>query len=72
MGVAWITGAGKGIGRSVALEMARRGWIVAASARTEADLSALANEAATQGGTIIPFVIDVTERAARLAARLEA
>lgn len=64
MGVAWITGAGKGIGRSVALEMARRGWIVAASARTEADLSALANEAATQGGTIIPFVIDVTERAA--------
>jgi NAD(P)-dependent dehydrogenase (short-subunit alcohol dehydrogenase family) len=64
MGVAWITGAGKGIGRSAALEMARRGWIVAASARTESDLSDLANEAAREGGTIIPFVLDVTERRA--------
>lgn len=64
MGVAWITGAGKGIGRSVALEMARRGWTVAASARTGSDLSALANEAAREGGTVIPFVLDVTERAA--------
>jgi NAD(P)-dependent dehydrogenase (short-subunit alcohol dehydrogenase family) len=64
MGVAWITGAGKGIGRSVALEMARRGWVVAASARTESDLSALANEAAREGNTIIPFVLDVTDRLA--------
>ncbi len=64
MGVVWITGAGKGIGRSVALEMARRGWNVAASARTESDLSTLANEAAKKGGTIIPFVLDVTEREA--------
>lgn len=64
MGVAWITGAGKGIGRSVALEMARRGWAVAASARTESDLSALAHEAARDGGTIVPFVLDVTDCAA--------
>ena len=73
MRVAWITGAGKGIGRSVALEMIRRGWIVAASARTESDLSALADEAAREGGTIIPFVLDVTERGAvsRAVVRIE-
>lgn len=63
MGVAWITGAGKGIGRSVALELARRGWTVAASARTEADLTSLADEAAA-AGTVIPFVLDVTDRMA--------
>lgn len=62
MGVAWITGAGKGIGRSVALELARRGWTVAASARTASDLTALASDAAKEGGTIVPFVLDVTER----------
>ena len=60
MGVAWITGAGKGIGRSVALELARRGWTVAASARTEADLDSLAQQAGS--GAIIPFPLDVTDR----------
>ncbi len=44
-GVAWITGASSGIGRGVALEMARRGWTVAAIARREAELEALAIEA---------------------------
>ena len=63
MGVAWITGAGKGIGRSVALELARRGWIVAASARTEGDLISLADEAASQGGTIVAFPLDITDHA---------
>lgn len=61
MRVAWITGAGKGIGRSVALEMARRGWTVAASARTESDLSNLAEDAGAASGTIVPFVLDVTQ-----------
>jgi len=64
MGVAWITGAGKGIGRAVALDLSRRGWSVAASARTEADLVSLGEEAATAGGTVVPFVMDVTQRTA--------
>jgi NAD(P)-dependent dehydrogenase (short-subunit alcohol dehydrogenase family) len=64
MGVAWITGAGKGIGKSVTLELARRGWTVAASARTEADLVSLGEEAAKAGGTVVPFVLDVTKRTA--------
>ena len=42
----WITGAGKGIGRSVALEYAARGWGVAVSARTAGDLIELARHAA--------------------------
>ena len=32
-GVAWITGASTGIGRALAIELARRGWRVAVSAR---------------------------------------
>jgi NAD(P)-dependent dehydrogenase (short-subunit alcohol dehydrogenase family) len=64
VGIAWVTGAGKGIGKAVALELARRGWQVAASARTESDLSALAVEAAKTGGSIRPFVLDVTQPSA--------
>ena len=63
MGVAWVTGAGKGIGRAVALELAQRGWSVAASARTESDLAALAQEAAISGNHIVPIPLDVTQRA---------
>jgi NAD(P)-dependent dehydrogenase (short-subunit alcohol dehydrogenase family) len=32
-GVAWITGASSGIGRQLALDLARQGWTVAASAQ---------------------------------------
>ena len=34
-GVAWVTGASAGIGRAVALELARRGYTVIATARRE-------------------------------------
>lgn len=60
--VVWITGAGKGIGRALALVMARDGWSVAASARTKADLMALAAEAPP--GTVHPFVLDVIDEQA--------
>lgn len=70
---AWITGAGKGIGREVALLLARQGWTVAVSARTEADLVALAGEAASFGGRLLAFPLDVTDEAAVAAtvARIE-
>ncbi|MGL5137215.1 MAG: SDR family NAD(P)-dependent oxidoreductase, partial [Beijerinckiaceae bacterium] len=60
-GVAWITGASSGIGRDVALELARRGWTVAASARRQPELEALAAEAAGLKGRIVAHPADVTK-----------
>jgi NAD(P)-dependent dehydrogenase (short-subunit alcohol dehydrogenase family) len=69
--VVWITGAGKGIGRELALALARQGAVVAASARSAADLDALA---ASGAGRIAPFPLDVTDaaRCAATVARIEA
>ncbi|HEY0919549.1 SDR family NAD(P)-dependent oxidoreductase [Devosia sp.] len=58
---AWITGAGRGIGRALALRLAADGWRVAASARSAGELAALAAETA---GRVIPFPLDVTDSAA--------
>jgi NADP-dependent 3-hydroxy acid dehydrogenase YdfG len=60
-GVVWITGASSGIGRSVALEFARRGWTVAASARRAGELEVLALEASGLSGRIIAHAVDVTD-----------
>lgn len=57
--IVWITGAGKGIGRALALKMAREGWTVAASARTIADLETLIEESAC--GRISAFPLDITD-----------
>ena len=43
--VAVITGAGKGIGRATAIELAHRGYALALAARTETDLLATLNQA---------------------------
>lgn len=59
--VAWVTGASSGIGRAVALELARSGVTVAATARRSEELAALAAEAATAGGRIVPFAGDVSD-----------
>jgi NAD(P)-dependent dehydrogenase (short-subunit alcohol dehydrogenase family) len=60
-GVAWITGASSGIGRGVALEMARRGWTVAVTARRQEELEALSVEATGLPGRIIAHAADVTD-----------
>jgi NAD(P)-dependent dehydrogenase (short-subunit alcohol dehydrogenase family) len=62
--VVWITGAGRGIGRALAWLLAERGRQVAATARTEADLRALADKSRALSGRIWPFACDVTDRAA--------
>ena len=59
--VVWITGASSGIGRALALNLARRGDTVAASARGEAALRDLANEASTLAGSIHPYPLDITD-----------
>ncbi len=60
-GIAWITGASSGIGRGVALELVRRGYRVAVTARRGEELEALARET---GGVISIFPGDVTDVAA--------
>lgn len=64
MTVAWCTGAGKGIGRAVAIRLARNGLNLAASSRTVEDLKALAAEAESLDGSIRPYPLDVTEKEA--------
>ncbi len=62
--VAWITGASSGIGRELALLLARSGVRVAATARSAEKLAELA---ALQSG-ILAFPADVTDRTALAAA----
>ena len=59
-GIAWVTGAGTGIGRALAVRLAREGWQVAVSARTLSDLTRLARDTQSYRGTIHPFPLDVT------------
>ena len=59
-GIAWVTGAGKGIGRHVTLGLARDGWRVAASSRTMADLEILVRDANKFSGAIYMYPADVT------------
>jgi NAD(P)-dependent dehydrogenase (short-subunit alcohol dehydrogenase family) len=72
-GLAWVTGASTGVGRAVAMELAGRGYRVAATARDEAQLADLAAEASCLGRHIIPYPGDVTdeETIATTVARIE-
>ncbi len=56
---ALITGASSGIGRALALWLARRGVRVFAAARRRQALEALATEAHAAGGTVEPVAMDV-------------
>jgi NADP-dependent 3-hydroxy acid dehydrogenase YdfG len=67
-GVAWITGASTGIGRVVALQLAAKGWTVAATARSVDKLEQLARESEVLSGRIVAVPADVTDRAAMAAA----
>ena len=59
--VALITGAGRGIGRDIALSYARAGADVALAARTEAQLSAVAAEIGELGRRALAITADVAE-----------
>lgn len=73
-GAFWITGASSGIGYAVALEAARRGWTVVATARRAEELATLAEAASGAAGRIVPMAGDVTDQAglAALVSRIEA
>ncbi|GAB3307242.1 SDR family oxidoreductase [Hymenobacter tenuis] len=61
---ALITGAGKGIGRAIALALAKEGVNVALLARTESQLREVAQEIEALGVKAVTLVADVADRAA--------
>jgi len=56
-----VTGAGRGIGRAIALALAAEGARVALLARTESEIRVLAEQIERDGGDALPLVCDVAE-----------
>jgi len=73
-GSVWVTGASSGIGRALALKLAREGFTVHATARSEDALAELERDAKDLAGTIIAAPGDVTDASAMadIAARIDA
>jgi NADP-dependent 3-hydroxy acid dehydrogenase YdfG len=59
--VALVTGAGRGIGRAIALATAAEGAAVALAARSRADLAEVAGEIRALGGRALAVPTDVTQ-----------
>jgi NAD(P)-dependent dehydrogenase (short-subunit alcohol dehydrogenase family) len=60
--VALVTGAGRGIGRAIALALAHAGARMILNSRTPAELEVLAAEIAAQGGKAESLPFDVTDQ----------
>jgi NADP-dependent 3-hydroxy acid dehydrogenase YdfG len=63
-GAAIVTGAGRGFGRAIATRLAREGFAVALTARSEAQLAEVASEITASGGRALAIAADVTDRSA--------
>ncbi len=55
-----VTGAGRGIGREIALQSARKGYAVIAVSTTKSYLDELCAEVTNEGGTCVAVVLDIT------------
>jgi NAD(P)-dependent dehydrogenase (short-subunit alcohol dehydrogenase family) len=62
--IAIVTGAGRGIGREIALMQAREGAKVALLSRTAAEIDIVAAEIAEQGGIARAYPVDIVDLAA--------
>lgn len=60
--VALVTGAGKGLGKSMALALSESGAHVAVVSRTQSDIEATAQEIRESGVKAVPIVADVTKQ----------
>ena len=69
--IAWVTGAGSGIGRGLTLRLAAQGRRVAVGARSRDDLEVLAREAGS-GVTVYPLDIADPEAVRATVAKIEA
>ena len=61
--VAIVTGAGRGIGRAIALALADEAYTVVIAARSEKELEATAREISERGGRSVIVVADVASEA---------
>ncbi len=59
-----VTGAGRGIGRAIALEQARAGAGIALVSRTLSEIESVAEEIAASGGVARPYALDITDHEA--------
>jgi 3-oxoacyl-[acyl-carrier protein] reductase len=66
--IALVTGARQGIGREVAVSLARQGAAIAAADIAISEEDEVCREAAAQGGDVLPICCDVSEEAAVAAA----
>ncbi len=56
-----VTGAGRGIGKAIAIMLAKRGARVIAAARTQAEIDATTKEIEADGGIGFPILFDLAE-----------
>ena len=56
-----ITGAGRGIGRAIAMGYARAGASICCAARTEAEIQGTAQQIRDEGGTAVAMQTDITQ-----------
>ena len=56
-----ITGAGRGIGRQTAIDMAKEGAVILGAGRTQGPLDQMAELVRKQGGKVFTHVMDITD-----------
>ena len=60
--IALVTGAGRGIGRAIAVALADAGVRVGAAARSTGELDSLASEITSHGGEVVTIPADLSDR----------